>query len=278
MNRPLAIEATALSAEPAGNGANGSVERSGFGQEVLPKRRKHPKSRSPIATTLPVDTDGKTFGPDRCFDTTPPDATEGKTSQLCHTAPPTGLPGLRTATDRQCAPTLPTAPEPIPTFRTKDARIKYVVSLMASGQFRRGRTARELQTAWGIPAGTVYGITTEASRIVQCVIDPGEITRTLNENLDGLSELAHECERQGERREAIVARSKIGEFCLQLMKNEGQSGNERRESERDAFKRLVELGWTPPRMLPGLPMPDVEDPSDFTRDAEGSEVSEHKTG
>lgn len=142
--------------------------------------------------------------------------------------------------------------------RTRSERVEYVATLMASGEFRRGKTARELAPIWSLSASNVHDICAEASRTVQGAVNVSEVLRTFGEAVDELLELGHECRATDKPREAIVAFSKVAELCVQVaLKRESlPSANDNR---LDTVQKLIEAGWTPPPPE-GLPMPLLDDP------------------
>lgn len=142
--------------------------------------------------------------------------------------------------------------------RTRSERVEYVASMMATGEFRRGKTARELAPIWNLSASNVHDICAEASRVVTCSVNVSEVLRTFNETLDELLALGHDCRNNDRPREAIVAFSKVAELCMQVTRQRDglPSGNDNR---LDTTQKLIAAGWTPPPPE-GLPAPTLDDP------------------
>jgi hypothetical protein len=137
-------------------------------------------------------------------------------------------------------------------------RVEYVAGLMATGEFRRGKTAKELVKMWGLSLQSVHEICSEASRAVQCSVNVSDVLRTFSESLDELLSLGHECRATGKPREAIVAFAKVAELCMQVTRNRDglPSGD---DSRLDTVQKLIAAGWTPPAPE-GLPAPTLDDP------------------
>jgi hypothetical protein len=154
--------------------------------------------------------------------------------------------------------TFPGARTPSAASRTRAERVEYVAMLMATGEFRRGKTAKELTVMWGLSLQSVAEICAEASRAVQCSVNVADVLRTLNETIDELLSIGHDCKNNDMPREAIVAFSKVADLCVQVTRQRGAfpSGDENRLS---SVQKLIEAGWTPPPPE-GLPMPTLDDP------------------
>jgi len=158
--------------------------------------------------------------------------------------------------------------------RTRSERVEYVAKLMATGEFRRGKTAKELAPIWSLSASNVHDICAEASRTVQGSVNVSEVLRTFGEAVDELLSLGHECRDNDRPREAIVAFSKVAELCMQvtLKRDVLPSGNDNR---LDTVQKLIAAGWTPPPPE-GLPMPYLDDPENLNveRENRSSKASE----
>jgi len=129
---------------------------------------------------------------------------------------------------------------------------------MASGEFRRGKTARELAPIWSLSASNVHDICAEASRTVQGSVNVSEVLRTFGEAIDELLDLGHKCRANDKPREAIVAFSKVAELCVQVaIKRDSLPSAS--DTRLDTVQKLIEAGWTPPPPE-GLPMPLLDDP------------------
>ena len=143
--------------------------------------------------------------------------------------------------------------------KTRDATVKLIAQLMTAGEWRTGVTQDALVRAWGVPRSTVATHAAEASRIVRAAVNPDELRRVAGESVERLMRLGYQSEQSGETNSAIVAFTKAAELCLAMLKAPGDN-SEPRQTEKEAFNRLRELGWTPPNTLLGLPPPNVMGP------------------
>lgn len=143
--------------------------------------------------------------------------------------------------------------------RTRSERVEYVASMMATGEFRRGKTARELAPIWNLSASNVHDICAEASRVVTCSVNVSEVLRTFNEALDELITLGHECRKNKQPREAIVAFSKVAELCMQVTRQKDGLPSSNDGERLNTTQKLIAAGWTPPPPE-GLPAPTLDDP------------------
>jgi hypothetical protein len=153
----------------------------------------------------------------------------------------------------------------LPCPRTREGRVRVVATMMASGTFRRGKTARELALAWSISLDAVQLITGEASRLVRSCIDVNELVRTYQEAIDELLVLGHDAKKRGHEREAMFAFTKVAEFCVANMKDRCPDIRDG-SSDAEIRKKLLAAGWTPPPFAE-LPTPTIEDPEAPSLDA-----------
>lgn len=144
--------------------------------------------------------------------------------------------------------------------KNKPAMIQTIAEMMASGDWRTGVSAVLLARAWGMMPGSVQNSAAEASRLVRGAVDIEALQRIANESVQCLMENGYAARDEGNINGSTVAFTKAAELCLAMLKSPGDAG-EPKQTEREAFNRLRELGWTPPNTLLGLPAPNVMGPT-----------------
>lgn len=142
---------------------------------------------------------------------------------------------------------------------SRSIAITTIAKLMASGEWRTGVTAGQLARSWGICLGTVSSYAGIASRDVKGSVDRDALQRIANESIERLMETGYEARASNELGVAVMAFTKAADLCANILKNSNEK-DPKKQTEQDAFKRLVELGWAPPKVMLGLPKPDLMDP------------------
>ena len=143
--------------------------------------------------------------------------------------------------------------------KSKASMVGTIASMMASGEWRTGVSVVLLARAWGFAVKTVSGAAAEASRLVRGAVDVEALQRVANESVQCLMENGYAARDEGNVNGSTVAFTKAAELCLAMLKAPGDN-SEPRQTEKEAFNRLRELGWTPPNTLLGLPAPSVMGP------------------
>jgi len=143
--------------------------------------------------------------------------------------------------------------------RTRGASVNVIARMMAEGEWYTGRSASMLARAWGTTAGNVQNIAAEASRVVKGVIDGDALRRTINESVERLMENGYAAREDDNINGSTIAFTKAAELCAKMLDSSVEK-DPKKQTEQDAFKRLVELGWAPPKVMLGLPKPDLMDP------------------
>jgi hypothetical protein len=156
------------------------------------------------------------------------------------------------------------------TPRIEDA-VLVLSELIVTSRWQTGISTRQYAKLWGVSEAKILEWYRAACATVRVVADPESMQRLLNEGMAHMIGLMYDLKGVDDRG-SIAAGKVVIDTCVALLKvkDDGSSC----KTEREVFQRLIEMGWTPPRIMPGLPMPSVMDPNAIESTGEQTEPEE----
>lgn len=169
---------------------------------------------------------------------------------------------------RKSASTAPSSPRfrlqpyqtAIPYCPTDDDCIMVITDRILQNTWETRITAQQLAAAWNTTEGHVNVLFSRAVAGMKAMVNPVTIALLHQEMLILLAGVANEARANGDDREAIIAaKAVLDETGAHLRGKE--FGRDTKQSGKDAYQALRDAGWKPPNTLPGLPAPNITDPS-----------------